>query len=159
MSNNNYAAVFIAAIPVSSDTNSQKYRYVFVQPQTQSATLTTIQALTPNNLVLGDSSLLLAEFVFFGKIIIQCVSGGNNWQITSIEKILGNKSSQLQVSLGGALTSVSTDANFAGSGTSLSPLTLARLTTYENNAEAFAAIGAGRLYIRSGHGLDISVTV
>ena len=81
------------------------------------------------------------------------------WQITSIEKILGNKTNQLQVSLGGALTSVSTDANFAGAGTSLSPLTLARLTTYENNAEAFAAIGAGRLYIRSGHGLDISVTV
>lgn len=57
------------------------------------------------------------------------------------------------------LNQVYHDANFSGEGSNSSPLTLAELTTYENNAEAFAAIGAGRLYIRAGHGLDISVTV
>ena len=56
------------------------------------------------------------------------------------------------------LTSVSHDNNFSGDGTALRPLTLANLTTYENNTEAVAAIGVGRLYIRASHGLDITVT-
>ena len=57
------------------------------------------------------------------------------------------------------LNQVYHDENFDGEGSNSSPLTLASLKTYENNAEAFAEIGEGRLYIRSGHGLDISVKV
>lgn len=159
MSNNNYAAVFLVAIPTTDDTTSKKYRFMWTQPQQQSATLATIQALTPNSLNHGSDAALLPEYVFIGKIIIQCTSGGNNWQIISVEKLTGTRINQVTTNLGGAITSVTHDNNFAGSGTSLSPLTLASLTTYENNADAFAALGSGRLYIRSGHGLDISVTV
>lgn len=121
--NNNYGAVFVMAIPVTSDAGSQKYRYLFVQPQTVNNNLATIQALTPNNLVHGESTSLLSEFVFVGKIIVRRVSG--SWQIISVEKLLGNKISQTTVSGGGGyLTQVSTDATLTGNGTTATPLSV-----------------------------------
>lgn len=93
MTNNNYAAIFVAAIPVTSDTASQKLRYVFVQPQTQSATLSTIQGLVPSSLVLGD--MLASEYVFTHKIIIRYTAA--NWILTSVESLSGTKVQQVSV--------------------------------------------------------------
>lgn len=92
--NNNYAAIFIVWVPVTDDVESQEYRYMFVQPQ-QYWTLSTIQWLTPNNLTHWDSSTLLSEFVFFGKIIIQVL--GWDWKLISTELISWNRISQIFV--------------------------------------------------------------
>jgi hypothetical protein len=96
--NDQYGAIFVASVPVTSDTGSQKFRYIFVQPQRVSTTLSVIQGLTPSSVVLGDSTTLVAEFCFIAKIIIRYVGGGtNNWTITSIEKLEGTKISQIAI--------------------------------------------------------------
>lgn len=96
--NNQYGAIFVAAIPVTSDATSQKYRYIFVQPQTVSTTLTVIQGLTPSSLTLGDPATLVAEYCFIGKIIVRYVGPStNNWVVTSIQKLEGTKISQIAI--------------------------------------------------------------
>ena len=87
MTNNNYAAIFVVGIPTTADTQSQLYRYMFIQPQ-QIGTLDVINSLTPANLTLGDVSNFVSEFVFFAKIVIEY--SGNDWRITSISDIKGN---------------------------------------------------------------------
>lgn len=128
MTNNNYAAIFVIAKPVSSDSDSQKYRYIFVQPQQESASLTTIQALTPASLVSGDTTGLVTEYVHIGKIIIQRVGGGTpNWQIISVEKLTGTRVSQISNISSGYLSTVSVDNDtIEGDGTSGSPLKIKR---------------------------------
>lgn len=98
MTNNYYAVIFVAALPTTSDAGSQKYRYAFVQPQTQNSSLTTIQALSPSSLSLGESNMLIAEYVFIGKIIIQYKGAPvNDWVITSVAKLEGTKISQIAI--------------------------------------------------------------
>ena len=126
MTSNQYQAIFVLAIPVTLDAESQAYRYVFVQGQSVSSTLSTIQALTPSSLNMAGLMLQQPEYVFIGKIIIQYVGGGTaNWNIVSVEKLTGTKVSQSSISGGNFLSSVSTDANFTGIGTSGDPLKLA----------------------------------
>lgn len=121
MANNEYGAIFIVGIPVASDSDSQKYRYMFVQPQ-QVGTLIEIQNLTPNNLTHGDTTSLVSEFVFFGKIIIGV--SGNNWQIIQVDKLTGTKLAQTSSPTGNYLTSVTTDTTLIGAGTPASPLSV-----------------------------------
>lgn len=121
MSNNQYGAIFVVAVPMTSDATSQIYRYMFVQPQTVSTSLTAIQNITPNNLTHGDGSNLLSEFVFIGKIIIQ--ASVSSWSIVSVEKLFGSKIGQVSVS-GSFLSSVTTDNSITGSGTPTSPLSV-----------------------------------
>src|SRR3990167_1776666 len=56
MSTSNYQALWLIAIPTTSDAGSLKYRYLWMQGQSQSLNLPTIQALTPSNLNLGQLS-------------------------------------------------------------------------------------------------------
>lgn len=121
--NNNYGAIFIVALPTTADTLSQKYRYMFVQPQQISASLEVIQALTPAFLTHGDSNLLVSEFVFIGKIIVRYTGG--NWSITSIDKLDGTRISQVATPAGNYLSVVSHDATLTGDGTAVSPLVVA----------------------------------
>lgn len=119
--NNNYAAVFVVAVPVTADAGSQKFRYMFVQPQ-QVGALTTIQALTPNNLVHGDTSALVSEFVFISKIIIQV--SGSNWSIHSVQNLTGTQMNQVSSPAGNYLSIVHHDATLSGDGTVASPLSV-----------------------------------
>jgi hypothetical protein len=121
--NNTYGAIFVVALPTTSDAGSQAYRYMFVQPQRNSASLAEIQALTPNDLTHGDSSSLVSEFVFFGKIIIRYTGG--NWSITQVDKLDGTKVSQISSSAGNYLSSVSHDTTLTGDGTATNPLSVA----------------------------------
>ena len=117
-SNNDYGAVFVMATPVTGDVDSQKYRYLFVQPQTVSASITTIQALTPNNLTHGEAAALLSEFVFVGKIIVRRDS--TTWSIVSVEKLIGNKVSQVAlIGGGGYLSQVNHDETLTGDGSTV----------------------------------------
>lgn len=91
--NNHYGAIFVVATPAAADSGSQPFRYMFVQPQETSLDLSVIQALTPADLTHGDSSSLLAEYNFIGKIIIQYTAA--NWKLISVEALIGNRTYQI----------------------------------------------------------------
>lgn len=122
-SNNDYGAVFVVAVPVTADTESQAYRYLFVQPQQVSSDITVIQNLTPMNLVHGESGSLVSEFVFIAKIIVKATS--TSWTIEAVEPLFGSRTAQVASPSGNYLTTVNTDASLTGNGTAASPLSAA----------------------------------
>jgi len=123
MPNNNYQAIWLVAIPTTSDTNSQKYRYIWVMGQSISPTLSTIQAITPTSLNLGQISNFTNEFVFIDRVIIQLSGGGGgNWNIVQIDKLTGTKLTQVASPAGNYLSTVETDATLTGNGTIANPL-------------------------------------
>ncbi len=94
--NNTYGKIFVVNIPVTSDATSQKYRTLYVMPQTVSTTLATIKALTPANVNWGSiGGAGVNEFVFVGEIIIQSTT--NNWQLIEVNVLSGNKISQTSI--------------------------------------------------------------
>jgi archaellin len=124
--NNQYGKVFVMAIPVTADAPCQKNRYVFVQPQTVSTTLATIQGVTPASINLGHIGSALAEYVFIGEIIIQYVGPAtNNWVLTAVNKLTGSRALQIGSPAGNYLSAVTTDATLSGSGTAADPIGLA----------------------------------
>ena len=128
ISNNNYGAIFLAAIPVSDDATSQLKRFIWIQPQQINANLATIQALTPNSLTLGNLPSITPELVFFGRVIVR-YSGGN-WTIIQVDKIIGSKISQTTISGSTGLTTVTTDGTtVSGIGTVGSPVGMVSATT------------------------------
>lgn len=130
MSSNAYQAVWLIAIPVTSDANSQRYRYLWVQGQSESTTLSTINALTPADVNLNGLVLNTAELVFVAKVIIQYVgSPTNNWRITSVTKLTGSRYNQTAFSSSNFLSSITTDASFTGNGSVSSPLALSGTVT------------------------------
>ena len=143
MDNNRFAVLFVIAVPVTSDTESQKFRYMFTQPQAQYANVTQAQAILPADIVMGDSSVLVSEFVFIGKIIIQYTGG--NWRINSVTKLTGTKFSQVGSPAGNYLSIVNTDATLTGDGTAASPLSVVqsyelatnKKTTLADNSDTF----------------------
>jgi hypothetical protein len=120
--NNNYGKIFILAIPVTSDVECQKMRYVFVQPQTVNASLAIIQALVPASVNLGHISSALAEFVYIGEIIVR--QQGGNWILVEINKIVGNRRTQVTLQSGIFLATVTTDTTLTGEGTNSNPLSV-----------------------------------
>jgi len=117
---NNYGAVFVMAVPVTSDSLSQQYAYHFIQPQLVSGSLTTIQAHTFNSLNFGG--ITLSEYSFIEKIIIRYTGG--NWVIYSSQRLSGTNLTSIAVQAG-YLTTVSTTDDLDGLGTSGSPLGIA----------------------------------
>lgn len=92
MANNEYQKLYVMAIPVSDSTACQKSRYVFIQGQSVSTTLATIQAITPASMSWGTLATALTEYCMIAEIIIKATS--NNWTIYSVAKITGSKISQ-----------------------------------------------------------------
>jgi len=126
LANNAHAAIFVMTIPQASDTKSQAKRFVFVQPQTSNASLLTIQALSPNDLNLGELSIQVPEYLFIGKIIVKYQGG--NWTLISVEKISGSRANQSLIA-GGFLSTVSVGPSLSGNGTPASPIDLVNSKT------------------------------
>jgi len=127
---NTYMNVWLIAIPVTSDVESQSYRYVWVQGQ-NNGTLSTIQSLTPSSINLGTLSNN-TELLFIGRVILNYT--GANWQIVQVNKLNGNRYNQTSNSQGNFLTGVTTDNTLTGIGTALSPLSIsAKLIPSNNN--------------------------
>jgi len=120
MANNSYSAVWVVGIPATSEAQSQAYRYLFVQPQSNSTTLSTIQAQSASSVSLGQLTGLTPELVFFAKVIIQYTAA--NWKIVSVEKLIGNKMNQQSIIGGSYLSTVTTDTTLTGNGTTSNPL-------------------------------------
>jgi hypothetical protein len=123
MTNNYYTTIWLVAMPVSSDTESQAYRYFWVQGQEENFTLVAELALTTNSLNLGELLNLTPELVFIAKVIIRYQGG--NWTFIDVRSIDGTRSSQTSSPQGNYLSVVETDATLTGNGTVSSPLSVA----------------------------------
>ena len=84
LSDGYYMTIWIIAAPTSSDTQSQKYRYIFFQGQNESSLADQLK-LTPGDLESGGISAAFPEYVFFAKIIL--LRTGSNWTIEQIQQI------------------------------------------------------------------------
>ena len=132
--NNNYLVVFVMAIPTTSDTNSLKYRYQFIQPQTQYSSLTAAQSATSASINLGSPSAITPEYIIMGKIIVRYTS--SNWVLISVEKLLGTQNNAVSIQ-GGYLSTISTSGlALSGNGTSSSPLTILPLDGWMDYADS-----------------------
>lgn len=124
--NNQYAKIFVMAIPATANTECQKARFVFVQPQTISSTLSTIQAITTGGINLGHVSDALAEYVYIAEIIVRYQGG--NWFLVEVNKLTGSRKSQTVTITGSFLTNVSGDNSLSGQGTPASPLSVEKVS-------------------------------
>jgi hypothetical protein len=109
-------------IPTTSDTQSQKYKYIYLQGQSN-GTLASQQALQISNLALSALLSLSPEFVFLNRIILRYSS--SNWTLTQVDAIQGTKNLQVTSPAGNYLSSVATDATLTGNGTLSTPLSVA----------------------------------
>ncbi len=91
MSNNSYMSVWLFAVPTTADETSQKYRYLWVQGQSNGL-LATQQALSPSSLDLGTFATIATEFVCIAQVIIEYTGG--NWRLREVRNITGNKIAQ-----------------------------------------------------------------
>lgn len=119
MANNSYMCVWCVAVPATADTGSQVYRYLWIQGQSN-GTLVSQQALVFSSLNLGTLATEFTEFTAIAKVIIRYTGG--NWDITSVERLLGTKVQS--VTMAGSVTSVFANAPILGTGTSADPLTM-----------------------------------
>jgi len=142
MTNNNYQALWLLAIPVTSDTESQKYRFVWIQGQSQSPTLAIIQGLIPANLNLSQFGNLASEFVFIGKVIIRYIT--SNWIFVQADKLTGNRYNQTAVPVGSYLSAVSTNETLTGDGTVANPLAVNIATSTDKGFVIAMAAAFGR---------------
>jgi len=143
---NSLASVWIYAIPVCSDNSSQKYRFLFVQPQwiTQSSNSSAANlaiALSnellrqPSELVLNSVPSFTSEFIAIGRIVVQYTGG--NWTLVNVSNLSGTRYTQVGSPSGNYLSSVSTSgSSFSGNGTGESPLTSVYLDGFIDYTDA-----------------------
>ena len=127
MSNNSYMSIWLFAIPTTADTNSQKYRYIWVQGQSNTSDLASQQALSPSSLNLTVFGGAILEYVAIDKIIIRYTGG--NWTIVEVDKLTGTKIVQTSASAGNYLSTVASNWPLNGLGTPTSPLNSNQLGT------------------------------
>jgi hypothetical protein len=101
--NNRYLNVYQILVPTASDSDSQKYRTLMLQPQAQYTSLTAAQAEDPRVLILGDLTTSAPEFVIYARITYVTASGdANNGKCRiatgGISYLAGTKLSQVSVS-------------------------------------------------------------
>ena len=120
MANNSYMSVWLIAIPATASVQSQKYRFVWVQGQSN-GNLASQTGLTPASLNLGNFSSLASEFVFIAQVILRYT--GSNWDINSVINITGNKYLHTS-SPAGYLTAVDVQTPLTGNGTVGTPISI-----------------------------------
>lgn len=130
---NSVSSVWIYAQPVASDSTSQAYRYLFVQPQwitqASSSSAGNINTAISNESLRNPSELNLdglsnTEIIAIARIIIVYTAG--NWTLRRVTLLTGNKYSQIGSPAGNYLSIVSTDETLTGSGTTSNPLKVNR---------------------------------
>lgn len=150
MANNSYMCVWLVAMPVTASAASQKYRYLWVQGQSNTISLATQQALTPSDLNLGTLAAEATEFVFIAKVIIRYTGG--NWDITSVTSLTGNKFTQVGSPAGAYLSAVAVDATLTGDGTISSPLhVVGGSIIYQRNLAAALSLANGECLVVAGY--------
>jgi hypothetical protein len=120
-----YMSVWIIAIPVSADTDSQKFRYLFKQGQSATSSLSEERTKNPQDLYLGDLEEISPEFVFTNQIILRYRGNPtNDWDIFEVRALTGNKFIQVGSPSGQYLSVVASDDTLDGNGTPTDPLSV-----------------------------------
>lgn len=99
MTLNHFQKILIFATPVTGDTSSQKYRYVWWQGQTTSTNLEIIQSLAPSDFEFGDLINNLTEVALIGEAIVKATN--NNWFIQELNILRGTKATLVSSSATG----------------------------------------------------------
>ena len=120
MSVGNYTSIWVLAIPMANDSESQKLKFLFIQGQTQNSNLDDEEALTTNNINLGQLNDLTPESVFLARIIIRYIGG--NWEFIQVDALTGSRRTQISSPTGNYLSSVSINSTLTGLGTPSSVL-------------------------------------
>lgn len=101
----NFVNYFDFCLPVSSDSDSQKYRHLLIPGQSQFTTLAAAQQEFPQNLDLGTLTDLSPEFVCVNRITYQFNASGAGSKTTtgrcaiqSVSVIRGSRASQIAAS-------------------------------------------------------------
>jgi len=132
-----YLNYYVIRIPVSSDTESQKYRAVVLQPQVAHSSLEEARQESINELDLGDFSSLSPEFVLVEKITFRTnasysgATGRVRIEETSI--LVGSKAAQVSVT--GSAISKYTDLTDTDSSYVSKALYIARVNAGETGVE------------------------
>lgn len=90
---NDFVNVFLLAIPTTDDTDCQKSRFVFIQPQAVYNTQVSASGQTPDQVSLGHIGSAVEEYVFIARITIQYQPAG--WVFVAVDEISGSRVSQL----------------------------------------------------------------
>jgi hypothetical protein len=138
----NFMSVWLIAVQVTDDANSQQFRYIWVQGQNQTTTAAAQTAIDPRTLDTRKLSRAIPEFVFIQQVVLEYVGGGtNNWRINTTRTISGSRVNQISVSGTAGLSVVSSDSiYFSGLGTPASPLTITSNVATSSQAKAFALV-------------------
>ena len=123
---NNYQSVWLFAVPVTSDSTSQEYRYIWIQGQVQSDTLSVIQAENTFNLNTGSLTEDFPEIIFLAKFIVKYT--GSDWFIQEVDILSGSKFAQT-TPVGNYLITTATDQTLTGNGTVDNPLSVVTATS------------------------------
>jgi hypothetical protein len=121
-----FMSVWLIAVQVTDDANSQQFRYIWVQGQNQTTTAAAQTSIDPRTLDTRKLSRALPEYVFIQQVVLEYVGGGTaNWRINTTRTISGSRVNQISVSGTAGLSVVSSDSNyFTGLGTPADPLSL-----------------------------------
>ncbi len=100
---NRYVNVYQLVVPVTSDTESQKYRMLMLQPQVAYTSLAAAQAEDPRGLVLGSLASLATELVFHARITYVTAAGDANTgkcriATNGVTYLAGGRASQVSIS-------------------------------------------------------------
>jgi hypothetical protein len=80
---------WLFAVPVTADADSQKYRFIFMQGQSNSISLASEYAKSPSDLNLGGLAGLAPEFIFIAQVVI--LRSGNDWVIEGVRNLTGTR--------------------------------------------------------------------
>ena len=123
MATNQYANIYVLRFPVTSDTESQKYRAVCLAPQFIYTTLASAQAEDFRSLYLGDLGNLSPEFVAVERITIRTnasyVGATGQFRLEAIAILTGSRASQTSVTGFTSLTAENVSFTPVGSITSV----------------------------------------
>jgi hypothetical protein len=113
--------VWLVVVPTTADTDSQEYRYLWIQGQSSGGLLSQL-ALFPQDLNLGSLTALATEFCFITRVTLRYTGG--DWEISRVTDLTGNRVLTVGSPAGVFLSTVATDATLTGDGTTGNPLSV-----------------------------------
>lgn len=131
MPSNTYQALWLLAIPTTSSTESQKYRYIWVQGQSVSNGLSTVAGQTTSSINLGTLPNITNDYIFLARVIINY--NGTTWNIAQVDYMKGNRFTQTILTSGSGMSGVNVDSSISGTGTVESPLSITSTTVSFTN--------------------------
>lgn len=139
--NNRFYNVYQILMPVTSDSDSQKYRMIILQPQVEYLSLNEAESEDVRGLQLGELTTMSPEFTVYARLTYYTLSGYTNTGKCALESITYNIGNRVgQVSISGlssvnhaALTNLAwTSSNHSGDANKLAGFDASGLPVYKD---------------------------